>query len=526
MRRSGTGRGTRLRIGAQVGLAAALALVALAFVNHLSTRPGLRLRLDLTEKRNNTLSAATRGVLRRLERPVTIDVFFRPVAGPLGPLQVQVMERVQRLLVLMEEANGRIELRFNDVSDRAALDQRRRELRLMGFENCVVVTSDTRREVLRLSGDLAEFDPGNPDPDAYRPAVTRVLRAEERIVQGILEVLNDRSPRVYFSGGHGERDPFDETEGGNLGLLAKALGEDGFEVEWWRHDVDGAVPEDCAVLAVLAPTSPLTPEEQEAIRRYVDGGGRLVLAPPNDPQAVSRTDLNGFLAGFGVEVSEGIVCTPAFIDGRPAYGRPDNAAHQLGPERMAEHPVTAPLREGGRFLRVTFPHRVRITRQPELGATLAIVQSAPQSWLDVPGPDGMPDFRPDPDSEEIRPHNLVVLSQFQTDATSGEVRALEEERRARVVLLGTADFLGNYLFEFNRDFARNLFNWAADREYRVAISPRDPDQRRLPVARTDVLTRVAWIAIWGLPGLCALAGVVLALLRSRSGRRPAGPPLG
>lgn len=516
---SGTGRGTRYGIGLQVALGGLFALVALVFANYLATRQGIRQRFDLTERGVNTISTAARGVLGRLEEPLTVDVFFRPVPGPLGPLQLSVMERVQRMLELMEEENELLDVRRTNPADRVALDQRLRELRLRGFENCVVVTSEERRVVLRLAGDLAEFDIGNLDPNAFRPASIRDFRAEERIVQAILEVVRNSTPKIYVTSGHGERDAFDEEDPNQLGRLSKALEEDGFEVAWWRFDVDGALPDDAAVVAVLGPTSPLPEEERGELERFVNGGGRLIIAPPNDLASFERSGLQEWVEElYGVELSRGVVCTPAFVEGRVVLGQVANVVHQLGPRQMSPHPITDPLREGERVLRMSFVRRARVVRQPGLGTSLPLLVSSGQSWLDVPDPEGNIDWFPQETFEEIRSHPLAVVSEFETDETMGDVLSLQEEKRARVVVLGGADVLCNQLLDFNADFALNLFNWAADREYRVAISPRDPDQRRLPVTRTDVLARLNRFTLGILPGICALAGIALALLRARSGR--------
>jgi len=520
-RRHGTGRGTRLGIGLQVSLTAVLALGAVLLLNWLFGRPGWRERYDLTEKRINTLSTATLGVLGRLEDEVHLDVFYRPIPGPLSPLHAETMERVWRLLVLFSQESERIDVRAVDVSDPMALDQRRTELKLTGFENCIVVSQDGRRQVLRLSGDLAEFDVGVPDPRAFRPPSLLTFKAEESIVQGILSVISSGVPKLYFSRGHGERELYDLDDATMLGNLHTLLTEDGFDAGWWQYDVDGPVPQDAAALAILGPDAPFSPDELEAIHSYVALGGRLILAPESDPAAVETSGMISLLEHYGIELSRGIVCRPHFRDGQPTVGAQVNAGFAVLSDWMAAHPITSPLRESGRSLRITFPHRVRVARQPQNGASRPIAHSGPASWLEVDDP---PDFAPDTSYEELRPHPILIASEYRGEELRGPVVALEEQPQSRLLVLGSADVFANAYVDYNADFARNCFNWAVDREYKVAVSQRDPDLRRVPIESTDALSRVTRSALWKLPGLCLLLGALTALLRSRGGRRPAKTP--
>ena len=92
-----------------------------------------------------------------------------------------------------------------------------------------------------------------------------------------------------------------------------------------------------------------------------------------------------------------------------------------------------------------------------------------------------------------------------------------ERPESRIFAIGTADAFTNRLFDMNVDFLRNVFNWAASREYWVSISSRNPDRRILPLGTTDALAKLTRLALWGLPGLCLLLGIVTAWRRSVGG---------
>ena len=65
---------------------------------------------------------------------------------------------------------------------------------------------------------------------------------------------------------------------------------------------------------------------------------------------------------------------------------------------------------------------------------------------------------------------------------------------------------------FNESFARNAFNWVADREYRVSVAPRDPRMERVD---GEAAVFVVQVALWGLPLLSLALAAVTAVLRRR-----------
>ncbi|MFT4540458.1 MAG: hypothetical protein ACI841_002041 [Planctomycetota bacterium] len=518
MKFKGTGTLTRLGIAMQVILTTMLALVALLLVNWLVGRPGFRQRFDLTSSQTNTLSTASQGVLSRLDEVVNLDIFYRPVPGTTSAVLSRIHDRLSHTLVLLSHASSNIIVNYVDFTNQASLDARRRDLKLTGFENCVVVSKGERREVLYYTGEIAEIDLGRPTPQGFTPPKLITFRAESAIMQGILGVLKGSVPKVYFTRGHGELDLEDTQNGENVGKLRTLLTDDGFETDWWQFDIDGPVPSDCSALAILAPDSPFAEEEREAVETYLQGGGRLLVGAHNDPTGVFRSGLSEWMGEHGIEISNSIACRVQFREGRPVVGVQSNAALTIQPAWMDQHPITTPLREGSRVLRFLFSHRVRVTAQPKAGVNRPLLDSGPNSWLDV-SRDGELNFQHDSESEEVGPHDLAVTSQYRPDPTAGPAPALEQETETRIAVIGSASPLCNTLIDYNSDFARNLFNWCVDREYRVSISPRNPDHRRLPVRRTNVLAQLKHVTLWGLPGGCFLLGLLTYYLRNRGSKQ-------
>ncbi|MCA9002999.1 MAG: Gldg family protein, partial [Planctomycetes bacterium] len=225
---------SRLVIGSQVVLSVVLALVAVLLINFISGRPGLRLRWDMTAKEVNSLDESTQRVLESLPQDVVVDVFFRGEVRPMTEVVAQVQARTNKLLERMRAvAPDRFSIHRNDFRDTTATTQRTTMLRLRGLENCVVVHSEGKVEVVRLFGELAKFDLGNPNKESYRPPSIRSFDGEIAILKAILTVTHGARPKLVFTSGHGELDPYGDGPE-SLGALESLLREDGFVIDTWN----------------------------------------------------------------------------------------------------------------------------------------------------------------------------------------------------------------------------------------------------------------------------------------------------
>jgi hypothetical protein len=159
---------------------------------------------------------------------------------------------------------------------------------------------------------------------------------------------------------------------------------------------------------------------------------------------------------------------------------------------------------------------------PRVGANFPLLQSAPVAWIDsVPL-----DYLPQRDREPTGAIPVAAVVRYQPPATVREANVppsgdLERRPETRMVAFGSASVFENERADRNGDLARNVFRWIGSREWRLSISPRDPDQRRLPVHESGAMGPVTRMALLWIPGSCLLLGALTAFLRSRG-----GPPRG
>ena len=84
-----------------------------------------------------------------------------------------------------------------------------------------------------------------------------------------------------------------------------------------------------------------------------------------------------------------------------------------------------------------------------------------------------------------------------------------------MLALGSPEVFGNVSFDTNGDFLLNAFNWAASREFRVSITPRKSEERRIDIGQDRSLFRVNLVAVWLLPLACLALAFATAWRRRR-----------
>lgn len=513
--RGGTGAWSRSALSLQVFGVVALAFLGAVLITYLSSLSALRKRYDLTEIGRNTLDETLAGLLTKLPDKVTVEVFFRPVDYPLTRVGAEAQARMAELLyVARNQFPDKLRVREHDLSDVAKVAVRMRELDIQE-DNVVVLTGGDQKVVLRLLRDIARVDPGNPLLKT-EPSLES-FRGEEALGNALLRVSIAETPRVLFTMGHGERELYDGEKSTGIGKLHSALIADGLRAERWDSTQSPEVPADARVVAIVDPQQPFSSAELDALARFVSGGGRLFATVSGSAASFGQPgSVEAFLTRFGIQALSGYVAQPV-PDG---FGGWRMGIDQCGTIVVAgnglekRHAVTESLwrsesRVGLPNVRALAPGGTR----PPNSVLIDLLRSPDASWRDLPTNADRGDWKFDQRLEEQGPFALAMALAF---APEGEVAGDEGERRAaRVLALGSPDALANDAFARNRDFVLNVFNWLAQRDYRLVIRPRPVERRQLDLNNTQALSVLNALAFGALPGLCAVLGVVIALRRRR-----------
>lgn len=536
--RGGMGRGTRLSFGLQIAVALVLAVAAAVLA--MEVADWSYVRVDLSADGRNTLDPATVEMVRGLPEEagdLEIETFLRPLAPEFGEVSAQALAATSNLLTLVHVSlRDRVDLVHHDMTDLGAVQARQQELGISG-ENLVVVRLGERLATLRVFGDLAVVDWGNPtidgvrylsergipnavDPRSWRQnhfekAWMQEFRGEEAFVAAVAKVSAGGSTRVLFSVGQGER-TIDGTTSGSFAPFATSLARDGYDVGTWDPLTEGGVPEDCEVLILAGPKAPFPPEGEQELRDYLDRGGRVLaflgLGAPTGPGSLAQ-----LLEDHGITPAPGVVCEPvADRLGNDVEGFVECATLMIRPPGMAaDNTITEPLRRHRRTLQFSHTPSFDIGPSPQGGQVLPLLHADRDAWRDLFDARGALDYALDPAREEAgRRFVLAAAAQFVGSAEPGPLAA--DHAGSRLVAVASTNGAVDRYFGANRDFLMNCVHWLADREHRVSVTPRQQRASVLDVSRSGALAGLTWGLGLGLPALFGGIGLVVARRRRRA----------
>ncbi len=469
------------KYGTSAIVSAGLGIVILGFLGFLSTR--YHQRFDVSEAGVHTLAQQTTDLLDDLEQDVHITAFFNESESP----------PIAALLDRYAFASDRVKLRWVDPNAEPALVD---ELGL---------TSEALAEgVVRFSLDSGE-------------ATTLSAFSEPDITNALLKLVKSTGKRIYFLTGHNERQieagPGEESRFAagpdSFGLAADALVNETYEVETLLLASRGDVPEDASAVVVAGPTRPLLAAEIEALQRYVERGGALLVAI--DPRA--QTNLYDLLGVWGITLGDDVVVDRALA----VFGQ---ATTPIAQEYDARHPITSLLREPAIFPMV---------RSVELDAAAeedysVLAKTGRESWaerdLDGWRASGRAEFG---EEDLMGPVPVAVAGTPVRARTSGDGADLAEdaedaqdadgpaeaEESGRLVVFGDSDFATNeYLNALrNRDLFVNSVNWLAGDVSQITVRPNVSRASSFQMSQ-DEFRRIQYLSLFVLPEAIALAGVL------------------
>lgn len=124
---------------------------------------------------------------------------------------------------------------------------------------------------------------------------------EQSITNAIVKVTDPDIAKIYFVSGHGE---FNDSEiSGLISSLESAV----YEYEFLNLLSATEIPNDCDVLAILAPDVDYTSIEAEVVKKYVNNGGNIFLAMTTVDKDTNFANLQTILDLFAVKIENGIL---------------------------------------------------------------------------------------------------------------------------------------------------------------------------------------------------------------------------
>lgn len=484
----------------RAAVAVLLGLGILVLVNYVGWKRYRR--FDWTSANLYSLSEKTVKVLKDLKTDVAVTVFMTE-GTPVFRETQEILKRYGA-----ETTHLKVET-IDPTRNRARAEQLVKEFGVTGAS--VVFKSGERKKHVS-SDQLAEYDYSRArmggDP------TVKSFRGEQEFTSAILSVTQSRTPKVLFTTGHGERKKDDRDRGGFY-ALAESLRRDNCVVEEWGSLGAPDVPDGTDLLVVAGPTSAFTEPEVQAIRRYLDGGGRALLFvdaqfSPANAGAMLDLGLRPLLSGLGVTLDDDVVVDPS--NAVPGLGAETVFARSFKP-----HPITKVL-EGGA---VVFPLARSVTpaATPPAGwSVTTLVETSADGWGEVDLKNL--EVKVAKDDKDVKgPVSLAVALErgaAPPPPADAPPAAAASEKKSRLVVFGDADFASNG-FVVN---SANLYlltasaNWALEREALVSIPPKSTDQVAITLQAGDLWAIFVFVVLV-LPILAVCLGLAVYFKRRR-----------
>jgi hypothetical protein len=307
MRNSERPESRRVRAAAGAGLSLSLAAIYGSLLVFAAS--GVDLRVDYSYFRTSRPSDSTRSYVRNMGEPLRVVAFFPEV----NEVRAEVAGYLREL------SAGAPQLKL-EIHDRLLVPKLAKELRAVQ-DGVIVLARGTSIQSMSIGTEL----------EAARPKLKTLDRDFQ---EQLLKILRTRRT-AYFTVGHGEindnpRSSADDSQR-SAQVVRTLIQRQNFTIRdlGLSQGLARDVPEDADIVLALGPTEAFSREELQALSRYADRGGRLVLAL--DADAFSTKDLVIQEAAPGAPPAAsaaptGSAALPVVSAEAPAAGMPAGAA--------------------------------------------------------------------------------------------------------------------------------------------------------------------------------------------------------
>jgi ABC-type uncharacterized transport system involved in gliding motility auxiliary subunit len=315
---------------------------------------------------------------------------------------------------------------------------------------------------------------------------------ESEITGAIIRDLKTTTRTVCFVTGSGEHQ-IDDTQRNGFSRLKDILAKDQYTTKSISLLEKAEIPADCTVVVIGGPQSEYVQPAVDAIKKYVEQGGRAMIlldAPLKFGRPTAdNTALTDVLQSWGVSMDKDLL-----LDLSPV-----GQLMGLGPEialvsTYDSHPIVDEMKGTAtgfplsRSLTVKNTDKTNVQKLFESSAT-----SLATAKLDSPNID-----QRDPNNKK-GPLTIGAAGSYTTG---------KENSEGRFVVVGSSTWPANSFINFNGngDLALNALNWLSSDEDLISIRPKEQENRNVTMTRAQF----NWVRLstqFLLPGALLLAGV-------------------
>lgn len=297
--------------------------------------------------------------------------------------------------------------------------------------------------------------------------------SEEDITGAFIRDLKSTTRTVCFVEGSGEHQ-LDDTSRSGYQRLKDLLGKDDYQAKAIDLLTKAEVPGDCTVVVVGGPRSDYLQPEVDALKKYVENGGRamFLVDPPlkmGRDQIGDNEALTAVLESWGVTPNKDLVVSMNPI-GRVLGAGPEVALVM----RYDTHAIVNEMKGTATGFPIS---RSLETKNGDKTSVTKLFDASEGSlgWTKL-------------DDLNINPNDPKNKQGPLTLAAAGTYTTGKENSQGRFVVIGSSEWATNgYLgFQGNRDLALNAIEWLSSDEELISIRPKEPEDRRVTMTEAQM----------------------------------------
>lgn len=455
--------GRQARYGTLSAVSVLVVLAILVAINYIGSKQNKR--WDLTTNKQFSLSDQTRNVLQKLDAPLSVTVFTKE--NDFQPFRDKLRE--------YEYVSKNVSTEYVDPDKKPAIASQNQ---IQAYGTILFKYKD-RSE--RITSD-----------------------SEQDITTAIIKVVQGTTKKVYFTSGHGEKDPTSSDRDGYK-AIADAMTHENYTVDKLVLAQSGTVPDDAAVVIVAGPKTDFFPAEITALKNYLAKQGKLLLEldPPDRVDSPPLTNLIALAHDWGMDAGNDIVVD---VSGMGQLIGTDASVPVAA--NYPAHAITQRFR-----LLTAYPAARSVTAvSGGVNGHIAqgFVETSQRSWAesDLKGmlTSGKVSFSA-ASGDKQGPVTIAAAASAQGSGPAGAPSDAPKPE-TRVVVFGDSDFAANsgLGIQGNKDLFMNTIGWLSQQENLISIRPKEADDRRLTMTSAQQ-TNVTWLSLVIIPGLVFFVGV-------------------
>jgi|SRR5579871_6133181 len=315
---------------------------------------------------------------------------------------------------------------------------------------------------------------------------------EEEVTGAMVRVLKGGDRSACFVLGSGEH-AITDTQPTGYSELASLIDKNNYKTQSVKLIEKAEIPKDCTLVVVGGPRRDYIPTEVDALKNYVEGGGRAIfmLDPPlkfGREEIDDNAALSKVLESWGVSLDKDLVLDTSGVGQifglGPEYALISNYGTHAIVRAMKDVPTGFPI---VRSMQIKNGDKTTVEKLFETSdATFATNNLASAQ------------IKQGPNDKK----GAMIL------AAAGTYSGAGEGGKGRFIVVGSSTWVANSFLRFNgnRDLIMNMLSWLSSDEDLISIRPKEPTDRRINVTRREI-GMMFYSSIVLIPLLTIMAGV-------------------